>query len=206
MISRRAINYALAVALCLTPQLASAHLVSTRFGEFYSGLLHPLTTLAHLVPWIAFGLVAGNQKLSLTRISLLYFPAAVFLGVLIGAKLPARHLFEIVNIVTFGAGALAALAVSLPRSALLSLLIICGLCHGIANSVSTLPIAQILLYAAGVALAAYLLLIFVATAAYVLIQRVSWGQVAVRALGSWVVAIGLMYGGYSLLILRSVPQ
>ena len=42
----------------LTPQCAHAHLVSTRFGEYYAGLLHPVITLSHLIPWLALALVA----------------------------------------------------------------------------------------------------------------------------------------------------
>jgi hydrogenase/urease accessory protein HupE len=65
--------------LCL-PEQAAAHLVSTRFGELYSGLLHPLTTLQHLVPWLALGLLGGLQAPRTARWALLAFPLAVLAG------------------------------------------------------------------------------------------------------------------------------
>ena len=57
----------------LTPQWAHAHLVSTRFGEYYAGLLHPVITLSHLIPWLALALVAGLQNTASARTALPLF-------------------------------------------------------------------------------------------------------------------------------------
>jgi len=69
-------RWALVPALALAPFAAEAHLVSTRFGELYSGLLHPLTTLLHLVPWACLGLLAGLQRAETSRWVPLAFPLA----------------------------------------------------------------------------------------------------------------------------------
>ncbi len=180
------------------PQYASAHLVSSRFGEFYSGFLHPLTTLIHLLPWVAFGLLAGSQKLALTRSALFVFPSAVFMGVFLGANLPQWQVMEQLNLFTFLAAVLTLIAVSLDKKIFIAMLALFGLCHGYANGYVQLVGLQLFLYAAGVTLAAYILMIVIAAVSHLLISRQTWGMIAVRALSSWIVAIGLMYGGYLL--------
>jgi len=190
----------LGMAFLLTPQLAFAHLVSTRFGEFYSGLLHPLTTLVHLVPWIAFGLVAGSQSLPLARKALLIFPLSVFIGVLTGSLLPSMEFVSVINILTFIAGLAAALAIKFDTRLFVALLTVFGLSHGIANGLSGLSGKYTLLYSFGVCVSAYVLITIITAISHLLIERQHWGHVAVRALGSWIVAVGLMYGGYQVLI------
>ena len=39
----------------LWPSKAAAHLVNTNVGEFYAGMMHPLTSAEHLLPILALG-------------------------------------------------------------------------------------------------------------------------------------------------------
>jgi hydrogenase/urease accessory protein HupE len=48
-----AFRVSLAFALDLIPAPAFAHLVNTDVGEFYAGMLHPLTSIEHLLPTVA---------------------------------------------------------------------------------------------------------------------------------------------------------
>jgi hydrogenase/urease accessory protein HupE len=189
---------AVAAAVLLSSPPASAHLVSTRFGEYYAGLLHPLTTLVHLVPWIALALLAAVQGKADARRNLLAFPAAVALGVVLGAWLPGLAAAQAFNIASLSLlGALVALAVPLPSGAFLALSLLCGLSHGYANAAGALEPWSLTLYTAGVATAAYLLSALLG-AAGVAASRLDWGLVAVRALGSWILASGLLYAGFNL--------
>ena len=195
----RFIVVAAAIALCL-PEPACAHLVSTRFGELYSGLMHPVTALQHFVPWLALGFLGGLLGSDTSRWVLLVFPVSVAAGALLTAGVPGIGIIDGVNIVSFIAlGLLVALAPSLSRSAFVVLTALVGLSHGYANGTSELSGMPLFLYVFGVMLAAYLLVAIVtAFAAYVVRQK-SWGSIAVRAAGSWVFAIGLVYGGFTLL-------
>jgi ABC-type nickel/cobalt efflux system permease component RcnA len=55
-----AFQVALAVAFGLGLDPAFAHLVNTNVGEFYAGMLHPLTSAEHLLPAVALALFAGR--------------------------------------------------------------------------------------------------------------------------------------------------
>ena len=68
--------------LAVAPLTVQAHLVSTRFGDFYGGMLHPLSALEHALPWLAVGLLAGFQGARFGRWILLAFPVGLLLGLM----------------------------------------------------------------------------------------------------------------------------
>jgi hydrogenase/urease accessory protein HupE len=81
MINKTTKKIALAVALAslfalLSPSVASAHPIKG-VGDFYAGMLHPLTALEFLLPWIALSLFAGQQG---RRAALLTLPDVVECG------------------------------------------------------------------------------------------------------------------------------
>lgn len=190
----------LVLGVWLLPTVAHAHLVSTRFGELYSGLLHPLITLAHAVPWLGLGLLAGSQQAVVARWAPLAFPLAVGVGAWVGGLLPESTLITYVNLASFVVlGLLVVLAIKLNLWALLAVSTLCGLSHGYANATPGLTGMAGFLYVLGVALAAYGVITLVAGLAFWLRARAGWGGTAVRAAGSWIVAIGLIFGGFSLM-------
>ena len=183
--------------LAMLPGNAHAHLVSTRFGELYSGMLHPLTTLVHLVPWLALGLLCGLQSRHNSRWVLLVFPLAVFIGVSSARWLPGFAALEWINHLSFVVlGALVALGLRLAPAALLGLALLLGVSHGLANGSDVFEGGAWLLYGIGVTLSAYLLITLVTAGAKVLAATSTPGEIAVRAAGSWVAAIGLMSLGF----------
>ena len=188
------------LAVLLIPQLAHAHLVSARFGEFYSGLLHPLTSLVHLVPWLAMAVFAALQGQAAARRNLLAFPIAVAVGVLLGAALPDVIPVNAVNIASFIIlGASVAFALRVPGAIVLGLAVLFGLSHGYANGLADLPARGQLLYVAGVVSTAYLISALVAAFALLLRDRAAWGPVALRVFGSWIVATGVIYAGFQMM-------
>lgn len=55
------ISAIIAVALVIiSPRLAFAHLVNSSVGEFYSGMLHPVTSPEHLLLLAALALLASQ--------------------------------------------------------------------------------------------------------------------------------------------------
>lgn len=197
-------KYSSVVLLCglsLLPQTAFAHLVSTRFGEFYSGVLHPVTTLIHLLPWMAIALLIGLQKhAAYSRWALLIFPGATFLGAIIGSEFTQSDWIYLLNLSSFLMGLLVALALNLKPAAFIGLLTIFGFSHGFANAEPELKGSDFLLYVIGVAVAAYLLITLLSAASRLAANQAHWGSVAVRAGGSWILAIGIIYIGYTLMI------
>jgi hypothetical protein len=84
MIKRTINKIAFAVLLAslialLSPSIASAHPIRG-VGDFYAGMLHPLTALEFLLPWIALSLFAGQQGRSAALLTLALFPLALVSG------------------------------------------------------------------------------------------------------------------------------
>lgn len=187
------------VAVVLVSRDASAHLVSTRFGELYSGILHPLISLQHLVPWLALGMLAGLQQTATARPVLWAMPLFVGLGALLGGLLPASGFITWLNVSSFAVlGVLVALAVRLGQPLLLALTAVVGVSHGLANAAPELDARGQALYVLGVAIAAYVLIALVTAGSHVLAGRAKWGSIALRAAGSWIAAIGLIFAGFSM--------
>lgn len=190
---RIALSFAL---LTLVPSAAHAHLVATQFGNFYSGMLHPITTLEHLVPWFALGLLAGLQGGTSSRWMLLVFPCGIFLGTLLSWMLPPLTLVSGLNLASFIVlGTLVALSWHLPATIILVLGSILGITHGYENglALSTTNLAP--LFAAGVTISGYIVIALVTAFTIVLSRHAFWGKVAIRAVGSWITAIGVMMLG-----------
>jgi hydrogenase/urease accessory protein HupE len=191
----------LVVLIGLFPDEAVAHLVSTRFGELYSGMLHPATTLQHLLPWLALGLLGGLQGASAARWALIAFPLSVVAGLAVAAVVPDLALVDAFNIATLVVlGLLVALNVKFSAGVFVALVVLVGLSHGYANAASGVRGYEWLLYATGVGLMAYLLITLVSAAVIALARSQSWGRIAVRAAGSWIAAAGVMYSGFLLML------
>ncbi|MEA4855483.1 nickel/cobalt transporter [Solidesulfovibrio sp.] len=67
---------------------ARAHLVSAAVGDFYAGLLHPLTSAEHLLPMLALALLAGQCGKAAARAAIVLFPLALAAGILAGSGFP----------------------------------------------------------------------------------------------------------------------
>ncbi len=183
--------------LILVPGAADAHLVSTRFGELYSGLLHPLTALQHLVPWIALALLGGLQDTRTARWALIAFPISVGCGVVTADLAPGMAYATSVNAASFIVlGLLVAIKKRLPLIEFMALAVIIGITHGYANAATDVQGFGALLYVSGVTLAAYLIITLGTASSHSLAGGPAWGSIAIRAVGSWIAAVGLIYAGF----------
>ncbi|RLP54878.1 MAG: hypothetical protein D6160_08685 [Ketobacter sp.] len=195
----RSISIMLGGITLLLPQLSFAHLVTTRLGEFYSGLAHPITSLEHLLPWLALGLLAGIQQRNTSRSVLLWFPFTVATGAILGGWLPGPTWIQTLNLFFLcNLGLLVLLALRLKQAVFVLLAVVFGFTQGFANGVNTLQGSDLLLYVCGVTSAAYILMALVTAVAFCTYRRSAWGPIALRAVGSWMLAIGMMYGGFLL--------
>ena len=175
---------------------AHAHSLSNRFGDFYGGVLHPLSALEHALPFLALGLLAGQQGASAARWLLLAFPVGLLLGAAAAAVGPPLHWVTPLNHASFVVlGLLLAAAWRLPHLLLIALGALFGLSHGYENGGAMTAEVAPHLFVPGVALSGFVATALVGAAATLLSAGAEWPRVAVRIAGSWIAAIGIMMIG-----------
>ncbi|MGH6897255.1 MAG: HupE/UreJ family protein [Geminicoccaceae bacterium] len=175
---------------------AYAHSMGNRFGDFYGGALHPLTALEHVLPFLALGLLAGQQGARAARWLLLVFPLGLLSGAGVATVLPAGYWLTPLNHVSFVVlGLLLAAAWRLPLALLIALGALFGLSHGYENGRAMTAETAAHLFVPGVALTGFIVTALASAATLALTARADWPRVAVRIAGSWIAAIGIMMIG-----------
>lgn len=172
---------------------AFAHSATRGAGDFYAGALHALTAPEHLLPFLAFGILAGQQGRKAEPVLLVFCLslAAGATAALWAVPVPYVGLLNIVSAILFGA--LVAASWSLPMALCYGLALAFGLSHGFANGAGMIEQTKPYLYIPGVALAG-----FAVTACglmvtdYLLRRQAEWIHIAVRVAGSWIAAIGIL--------------
>jgi hydrogenase/urease accessory protein HupE len=179
------------------PATAHAHLVTTGLGPFYDGVSHFALTPEDLLPALALALLAGQRGSRAGRLALLALPGAWLAGGLVGLVLPGAAPAAALTTASFLAtGGLVAAEAPLAPAWISGLAAALGLLHGYANGTAMAGPPSGLLGLAGVVAALFVL---VALAAGVVVAlRAPWARVAVRVVGSWIAAVGLLVLGWSL--------
>ncbi len=182
-------------AVALLPAGAQAHTVSASAGAFWGGLLHVVSAPEHLLALVGLGLLLGLGGRAVSDESLvLVVPLALAAGVGIArvAALasPDRYLLVLSLLAV---GGLVAAALPIARSWLACLVVGAGGLHGVANGAALPPELSMAAFAAGVALAGFLLVVYAAELARR--ARAFWARTAVRAVGSWIAATGVLVLG-----------
>jgi ABC-type nickel/cobalt efflux system permease component RcnA/hydrogenase/urease accessory protein HupE len=94
----RSVSIFLGTLFGLVPEVSHAHLVNTDVGEFYAGMLHPLTSAEHLLPTLALALLASQCGRKAARWAVVIFPAALLAGILVGSRVGPSEFMQFVNI------------------------------------------------------------------------------------------------------------
>jgi len=188
--------------LLMQPATAQAHIVSIRLGDFYAGALHPLADLQDILLWMALGILAGSLGGARGRWLVLIFPLGLLAGIS-AANVPAEAITgPVVNSgLILLLGLLLAIAPRIPLAGLCAIAFAVALVRGAVNAADLAPQSDRLLFAAGRACAGYVTITLVMALAVAFMQPhliTSWRGIAIRALGGWVAAIGLMMLGLSL--------
>jgi urease accessory protein len=192
------------VALLVSANAADAHIIASRLGDFYAGALHPFTDLQDIILWAALGMLAGSLGAAKGRWLVVVFPLGLLAGLVSGQALgfaSAGSVADAGMIVVLGL--LLAANVRIPTAALCTLALGVALMRGAANAGDAGPESSLVLFAAGLTVAGYaaITLIMAVTLAFRGTDgspSLAWRAIAIRALGSWVAAIGLMMGGVAL--------
>lgn len=192
-----------AAMLLAQPSGAEAHIVAARLGDFYMGALHPFTDLQDIILWTATGVLAGSLGASKGRWLILVFPLGLLVGLPLGRFFGATFtgLADATMMLTLGL--LLAAASQIPTYLLCAIAFGLAVLRGAANGVDLGPDNDRLLFALGLACVGYafitlmmaLTVVFRGTAPD---GPASWRTIAVRAIGGWIAAIGLMMASFVL--------
>ena len=198
---RRCLVLALpATAILVHAGPADAHIVASRLGDFYAGALHPVTGLEDVILWVALGVLAGTQPERRARWLVPLFPLGLLAGLLLGLgfSVTADPLLPDAAMMVMIGGLLAA-AFRLPAPLLYTVGLALALLRGVANASGVAADTDRVLFAAGFVAAGYAAITLAAAATAAFRRPVpGWRDVAIRAVGSWIAAIGLMLGGFAL--------
>ena len=179
----------------LFPAHVEAHLNSSGLGPVYDGLLHFLLSPEDLLPVLALALLAGQRGAEYGRRAMFVLPVAWFLGGLAGlaTKTSSGAALTCVSFLLLG-GLLAADArISLHATTVLAVLV--GLLHGYLNGSGMGQPATGALALLGLVFAVFVLV--AVAAAFVVQLRRHWEHIAVRVVGSWIAASGLLMLGWA---------
>lgn len=187
-------------ALLCAPNVAHAHLVSTRLGDFYGGALHPLTDLQQILPWAALAALAAFQGARQARWVILVFPLALAAGGVVSVLMPALPFTAALGLALVAITGLGvAAAMPLPLPALLALTAVTGLLHGYENGAAMVASTDQVLFLSGVTATGYVATTLMVGATLAFLHGVGgWRPIALRAGGSWVAAVGIMVLGLHL--------
>ncbi|MBW7969612.1 HupE/UreJ family protein [Bradyrhizobium sp. BR 10289] len=191
-----------AAILLIGTSAADAHIVAARLGDFYMGASHPLTDLQDVVLWIATGVLAGTLGASKGRWLIPVFPVGLLVGLPLGPLLGNVSTELADATMMLAIGMLLAAAAQVPTLLLCAIAFAVAIIRGAANGAELGPETDRLLYAAGLAYVGYGS-ITLTMALTVVFKRASdsatsWRAIAVRALGGWIAAIGLMMASLAL--------
>ena len=179
--------------VALFPASAFAHPMQG-VGDFYAGMLHPVTAIETLLAILALSLLAGQQKRDNAVQLLFVFPAALLVGAVIASFRPAPSVLGLAQLAfTAILGVLVALARPLPAWFVSVLAAALGIAAGWSNAGDLTGDVSRFRFVAGLIVVGLLLI----TYGIGVVRRlaVPWSQIAVRVVGSWIAAIGILVLG-----------
>lgn len=174
---------------------AQAHSTVKGVGDLYAGLLHVLTGLEHVLPFVALSLLAGQRGLKAqAEAVLLVFPVALMVGAAAALWLPpvpGLMFFNMASAILLGG--LVASAWPLPAALFYGLVVVFGISHGFANGEAISASMKAYLFILGIGLAGLAVLAYgTLMVDFLLRRKTGWITIAVRVAGSWIAAIGVL--------------
>jgi urease accessory protein len=192
--NRRLFITALTLPISLfAPAVANAHPIKG-VGDFYAGMLHPITAIEYAVPLIAIGLCAGQQSRETARDMVVAFPIACGLGALLAfiVAVPGK-----LAVIDYGCmvvlGVLVALARRMPSAIAIVLTASVGVMIGWDNGAEITAEISPYRFIPGLVFSSLLSIVY--GVGLVRHLKVPWTLFAVRVVGSWIAALGILVSG-----------
>ena len=183
------------LAIILCPSNAEAHLVTTGLGPIYDGIGHLALSPEVWVPVLALALFAGLRGAATGRLTLFLLPVAWLVGALAGCRMETAAFTGISAISFLVPGALVAADLRLKRGTVATIAAVLGFCDGFLYSTAIQPAHSGSLDLVGAVAALFVVVAMVS--AFVIWLKRPWMRVAVRVVGSWITATGLLLLGWS---------
>ena len=184
-------------AIALMGASAEAHLSSSGMGPIYDGLMHFLMSPEDLVPALALGLFAGLRGPAHSRRVLFVLPSTWLLGSLVGLHAAAISGSAIVSAIWFLLiGGLVVADAKLSIGLTTALAGAVGLYHGYLNGTGMGASVTAAVTAFGLVSSVFVLVALAAAFAVQLQQH--WARIAIRVVGSWVAASGMLLLGWTI--------
>ncbi len=186
---------AAAVGLLAFAGSAEAHSTVKGVGDLYAGMLHVLTALEHVLPFIALSLLAGQRGTKgQAEAVLLVFPLALMVGAAAAMWIPPVQGLTFFNVASaILLGGLVASAWPLPATLFYGLVVLFGVSHGFANGEAITENTKAYLFILGIGLAGLAVIAYgTLMVDYLLKRKTGWITIAVRVAGSWIAAIGIL--------------
>jgi urease accessory protein len=183
-------------AIALRPVPVYAHLNSTGLGPIYDGAAHVMLSPEDLIPACAIALLAGLRGPSHSRVVLAALPVSWLLGGVAGMTI-GHVSSDVGTVLSFLLlGVLVAMDAKVSLRMLATLTVMLGLVHGYVNGIGIDPSGNGV--AALLGLSAVLFLLVGLVTAFVIQSRQPWRRIAIRVLGSWIAASGLLMVGWAM--------
>ncbi|WP_211452663.1 HupE/UreJ family protein [Collimonas antrihumi] len=182
------------IALSAWPSLAHAHAAFVGIGDFYAGVLHPITSPEHIMLLLALGLLAGQNGRQRCCFLLAVFPVAVLAGAIVSRHWMVPQSMFAINVSTvIAAGIFLAIGRQQPRSVLGLFAAFAGITFGMANGSAIEGQMAPAAFFSGMTAVAFLTLAYVTAAGDSLLRlRQGWINIGLRVAGSWAIAIGVL--------------
>ena len=174
---------------------AEAHSTVKGVGDLYAGMLHVLTALEHVLPFIALSLLAGQRGMKAqAEAVLLVFPVALMVGAALALWIPPVHGLTFFNVASaILLGLLVAAAWPLPKAVFYGLVVLFGISHGFSNGEAITESIKAYLFILGIGLAGLAVIAYgTLMVDFLLKRKTGWITIAVRVAGSWIAAIGVL--------------
>lgn len=181
-------------AMLLVCDSAQAHGAIKGLNDFHAGIIHPVTELIHVLPLFVLGMLLGQHGLMRIETALWLFPLALGAGGGLAVIVPTASGIDAVNVVSLiMLGVLVASAKSLPNALLMFLVIAFGLSHGYGNGTALADGMRKVMFIFGMVLSGFLVMTYGLIITEALLKKgPGWLSIAIRVLGSWGAAIGLL--------------
>lgn len=184
----------IAALLAASPP-AFGHLVNSGLGPVYDGALHLLLSPLDLLGLTAIALLAGLRGAKAGRMSVVGMTLAWLLAGLAGLHLSSVSELPLLLVVTvLVPGVMVAFDLEMPPFLVAVLAVLCGALHGLLNGAALTVAGAGLTALFGIVITVLLICLLIA-AAVVALKGV-WPRIAVRVLGSWVAAVGILMFGW----------